>query len=64
MKNLLAVFLSIIISEAVFSQTDTISLLDAFVQETYQKSEVLPAISIAIVSENEILYQKIYREDP
>jgi len=58
MKNLLAVFLSIIISGAVFSQTDPNSLLDAFVQETYQKSEVLPAISIAIVSENEILYQK------
>lgn len=43
-----------------FGQIDTTEMLRTFVQKTLEKSEVLPSVSIAIVSDKEILYQATF----
>lgn len=43
-----------------FAQTDTTQMLNSFIQETLEKSEIVPSVSVAIVSDQEILYQETF----
>jgi len=43
-----------------FAQADTVQMLNSFIQNTLKTSEIVPSVSIAIVSDNEILYQETF----
>lgn len=43
-----------------YAQQDTTEMLNSFIQNTLVTSEIVPSVSIAIVSDNEILYQETF----
>lgn len=58
LKKQLFFFILLLSSIDVFAQADTTQMLRSFIQKTFEKSEIVPSISIAIVRKNEILLQE------
>lgn len=56
-KSILLFFISFFVALNLFGQADTTQMLNSFIQRTLEKSEIVPSVSIAIVSDREILYQ-------
>lgn len=42
------------------AQVDTTKMLNSFIQKTLEKSKIVPSVSIAILSDSEILYQETF----
>ncbi len=61
MKKTVSPFIiTFLISLNLFAQTDTTQMLNSFIQNTLETSEIVPSVSIAIVSDKEILYQETF----
>ena len=59
-ETILAFIISLLFSINLFAQTDTSQMLNSFIQNTLETSEIVPSVSIAIVSDSEILYQETF----
>lgn len=59
-KPILPLIISAFLSSNVFSQVDTTQMLNSFIQNTLETSEIVPSISIAIVSDKNVLYQETF----
>tara|TARA_R110002072_G_scaffold22432_6_gene78761 strand:+ start:827 stop:2311 length:1485 start_codon:yes stop_codon:yes gene_type:complete len=59
-KTTLAFIFSLLFSINLFAQADTSQMLNSFIQNTLETSEIVPSISIAIVSDKDVLYQETF----
>ena len=59
-KSIFILFISSSISFNLFAQGDTTQMLNSFIQKTLETSEIVPSISIAIVSDKNVLYQQTF----
>lgn len=59
-KHFLFLFTLFLCSLNLFAQTDTTQMLNSFIQNTLETSEIVPSVSVAIVSENDVLYQSTF----
>ncbi|WP_194977041.1 serine hydrolase domain-containing protein [Aquiflexum lacus] len=59
-KTILAFIISLLFYINLFAQTDTNQMLNSFIQNTLETSEIVPSISIAIVSDKDVLYQETF----
>lgn len=59
-KPTLAFISSLLFSINLFAQADTSQMLNSFIQNTLETSEIVPSISIAIVSDKDVLYQETF----
>lgn len=59
-KSISSLIISFLFCTQLLAQADTTQLLNSFIKNTLKTSEIVPSISIAIVSEKEILYQETF----
>jgi CubicO group peptidase (beta-lactamase class C family) len=59
-KQLLFFSILLLISLNLFAQSDTVQMLKSFIQRTLEKSEIVPSVSVSIVSADDILYQETF----
>ncbi|HKK77181.1 MAG TPA: serine hydrolase domain-containing protein [Saprospiraceae bacterium] len=59
-RSILPLVISFLISSNLVAQADTSQMLDSFIQNTLERSEIVPSVSIAIVSDKEVLYQQTF----
>ena len=59
-KTILAFSISLLFFINLFAQADTNQMLNSFIQNTLETSEIVPSISIAIVSDKDVLYQETF----
>jgi len=59
-KTILAFIISLLFSINLFAQAGTSQMLNSFIQNTLETSEIVPSISIAIVSDKDVLYQETF----
>lgn len=58
MKKSIAYLLALFVNAlSMFGQTDTTQLLNAFIQHTLEVSEIVPSVSVVVVSGEEVLYK-------
>ncbi len=61
MKNQYIFLLTLMLNSfSLVAQTDTTSRLSAFIQSTLETSEIVPSVSVAIVSDRDVLYHETF----
>ncbi len=61
MKKIIPSFIIFLLfSMNLFAQADTTQMLKSFIQNTLEASEIVPSISISIVSDKDVLYQETF----
>lgn len=58
--TILAFITSLLFSINLFAQVDTSQMLNSFIQNTLETSEIVPSVSVAIVSDQDVLYQETF----
>ena len=59
-KTISPFIISLLFSINLFAQADTSQMLNAFIQNTLETSEIVPSVSVTIVSDKDVLYQETF----